>query len=49
MLDVLKFDGVNELKKRKVIRSLHRYRERIQALNEDLNVLIFEGEEDIDL
>ena len=40
---------VNEIKKRKEIGRLHRFRERIQQLNEDLNVLIFEGEEDIDL
>ena len=33
----------------KNIRNLHKYRERIQVLNEDLNVLIFDGEEDIDI
>jgi len=31
------------------IRNLHKYRERIQVLNEDLNVLIFDGEEDIEM
>ena len=29
-------------------RNLHKYRERIQVLNEDLNVLIFDGEEEYD-
>jgi hypothetical protein len=33
---------------KKNIGRLHQYRERIQVLNEDLNVLIFDGEEDID-
>ena len=37
-----------KLKAKKNIRNLHKYRERIQVLNEDLNVLIFDGEEDID-
>ena len=32
----------------KHFRNLHKYRERIQILNEDLNVLIFDGEEDFD-
>lgn len=31
------------------IKTLHKYRERIQVLNEDLDVLIFDGEEDIEL
>jgi len=34
---------------KKNIRNLHKYREIIQVLNEDLNVLIFDGEEDIDI
>jgi hypothetical protein len=45
-------DGYSPLNKymvKKNIRNLHKYRERIQVLNEDLNVLIFDGEEDIDL
>ena len=32
----------------KHFRNLHKYRERIQVLNEDLNVLIFDGEEEFD-
>jgi len=32
----------------KNFRNLHKYRERIQVLNEDLNVLIFDGEEEFD-
>ena len=45
-------DGYSPMSKymvKKNIRNLHKYRERIQVLNEDLNVLIFDGEEDIDL
>jgi hypothetical protein len=38
----------NQIMAKKNIRNLHKYRERIQVLNEDLNVLIFDGEEDID-
>lgn len=34
---------------KKNIGKLHKYRERIQVLNEDLNVLIFDGEEDIEI
>ena len=34
---------------KKKMRNLHKYRERIQVLNEDLNVLIFDGEEDIEM
>jgi hypothetical protein len=34
---------------KKNIGKLHQYRERIQVLNEDLNVLIFDGEEDIEM
>lgn len=34
---------------KKNIGRLHQYRERIQVLNEDLNVLIFDGEEDIEI
>ena len=33
---------------KKNIGKLHKYRERIQVLNEDLNVLIFDGEEEIE-
>jgi len=33
----------------KNIRNLHKYRKRIEVLNEDLNVLIFDGEEDFDM
>ena len=45
-------DGYSPMSKymvKKNIRNLHKYRERIQVLNEDLNVLIFDGEEDIDI
>mmetsp|Transcript_35780 Transcript_35780/g.54813 ORF Transcript_35780/g.54813 Transcript_35780/m.54813 type:complete len:140 (+) Transcript_35780:3635-4054(+) len=34
---------------KKKLKNLHKYRERIQVLNEDLNVLIFDGEEDIEM
>ena len=34
---------------KKNIGRLHQYRERIQVLNDDLNVLLFDGEEDIEM
>ena len=48
IFDFAAFDHINEAKKRKVIRSLHKFRERLQVLNEDLDVCIFNGEEDFD-
>lgn len=33
---------------KKNIKNLHKYRQRIQDLNEDLNVLMFDGEDDIE-
>jgi len=42
------FPGDPSIVKKKM-RNLHKYRERIQVLNEDLNVLIFDGEEDIEM
>ncbi len=42
------FFETNPYQAKKNIRNLHKYRERIQVLNEDLNVLIFDGEDDID-
>ena len=38
----------NYYRAQKHFRNLHKYRERIQVLNEDLNVLIFDGEEEFD-
>ena len=48
IFDFAAFEHINQAKKRKVIRSLHKFRERLQVLNEDLDVCIFNGEEDFD-